>query len=170
MEPSSLESWPRIGLPWIVFWIKELIVWGTLDPVAAYLLARIDRVTTRTQAEDLSQGYYQFVSTLEPNDQLNPVTIRNWAQQAFAPIEQPGVQLRPSRQIPVSLLRDFSRASKQTWRVIPVQMGNELHWLDPAGFPLASCQRPDNWQADYLRKYDFKLHTNQQVVISELYL
>ncbi len=59
LEPFSLENWSQIGLPWIVFWMKELIVWGTLDPVAAYLLARVDEVTTRTQAEELSQIYYQ---------------------------------------------------------------------------------------------------------------
>jgi hypothetical protein len=150
--------------------MKELIVWGTLDPVAAYLLARIDGVTTRIQAEELSQGYYRSVNTLGPNDQLNPVTIRNWAQQAFAPIEQSEVQLRPNRQIPVSLLRDFSRASKHTWRIIPIEVGNEIHWLDPAGFPLAACPRPENWQPEYLHKYDFELNSNEQVVTSELYL
>ncbi|MFN6487181.1 MULTISPECIES: DEAD/DEAH box helicase [unclassified Nostoc] len=48
---SSLENWPQTGLPWIVFWIKELIVWGTLDPVASYLLAKVEDVTTRKQAE-----------------------------------------------------------------------------------------------------------------------
>ncbi|MCH8193379.1 MAG: DUF1501 domain-containing protein [Planctomycetes bacterium] len=36
----EIEDWPRSGLPWIAFWIKELITWGTLDPVAAFLLAR----------------------------------------------------------------------------------------------------------------------------------
>ncbi|HEY9859728.1 MAG TPA: hypothetical protein V6D16_09490 [Candidatus Obscuribacterales bacterium] len=169
-EPSSLENWPRIGLPWIVFWMKELIVWGTLDPVAAYLLARIDPVTTRTQAEYLSQVYYQSVSNLEPNDRLNPITITSWAQQSFASIEQHQVGLRPSRQIPVSLLRDFSRASKHKWRVIPVEVGEEIHWLDPAGFPLASCQIPETWQAEYLHKYDFELNSSQQVVTSERYL
>ncbi len=81
LEPSSLENWPRIGLPWIVFWMKELVVWGTLDPVAAYLLARIDGVTTRRQAEELSQSYYQSVSSLTANEQISPITIRNWAQQ-----------------------------------------------------------------------------------------
>lgn len=34
----NIENWPDSGLPWIVFWLKELITWGTLDPVAAYLL------------------------------------------------------------------------------------------------------------------------------------
>ena len=27
-----LEDWPRTGLPWVVFWLKELIHWGTLEP------------------------------------------------------------------------------------------------------------------------------------------
>jgi len=170
LEPSSLENWPRTGLPWIVFWMKELIVWGTVDPVAAYLLARIDDVTTRTQAEELSQVYYQSVSNLEPNDRLNPIAIRSWAQQLFAPIRQQSIELRPSREIPVSLLRDFSRASKHKWRVIPVEVEEEIHWLDPAGFRLASCQIPENWQEDYLCKYDFELDSNRGIVTSEVYL
>ena len=170
LEPFSLENWPRIGLPWIVFWMKELMVWGTLDPVSAYLLARVDNVTTRTQAEELSQVYYQSVSNLNPNDQLSPIAIRNWAQQSFALIEQQTVQPRPSREISVNLLRDFSRASKQAWRVIPVEVSEEIHWLDPAGFPLASCQIPENWQTEYLQKYDFELNSAQQLVTSSLYL
>ncbi|MBP5977815.1 hypothetical protein HW132_35235 [Brasilonema sp. CT11] len=169
-EPSSLENWPHVGLPWIVFWMKELIVWGTLDPVAAYLLARVEHVTTRNQAEDLATGYYRSVNSLEPNDQLNPITIRNWAQQALIPIEQLDVQLRPNRQIPVSLSRDFSRASKHVWRVIPIEVNNEIRWLDPAGFPLAFCQKPENWRPEYLEKYDFELDSNRQNVTWNFYL
>ncbi|MFO0055592.1 MAG: DEAD/DEAH box helicase, partial [Dolichospermum sp.] len=51
---SSLDNWSQTGLPWIVFWMKELIVWGTLDPVAAYLLAK-QKVITRKQAEELAK-------------------------------------------------------------------------------------------------------------------
>lgn len=170
LAPFSLENWSQTGLPWIVFWMKELIIWGTLDPVAAYLLARVDDITTRTQAEELSQGYYQSVNTLDPNDRLNPVTIKNWVQQSFAPIVATTTRLRPNRQIAVSLLRDFSRASKQKWRVIPVEISKEIHWLDPAGFPLASCQKPESWQAEYLSKYDFELNSTNQVITSSLYL
>ncbi|MEA5464949.1 DEAD/DEAH box helicase [Leptothoe sp. PORK10 BA2] len=170
LEPFSLENWPRIGLPWIVFWMKELIVWGTLDPVAAYLLARIDGVTTRRQAEELSQSYYQSVSSLSANDQISPIAIRNWAQQAFSSIEQQPLQLRPSQQIAINLLRDFSQLSEQTWRVIPVEVGDQIHWLDPAGFPLASCPKPENWQEKYLSRFDFELNSNLRVVTSTFYL
>jgi len=36
----DMDDWPRSALPWIAFWLKELITWGTLDPVVAFLLAR----------------------------------------------------------------------------------------------------------------------------------
>jgi hypothetical protein len=32
----QMDDWPRSGLPWIAFWLKELITWGTLEPVAAF--------------------------------------------------------------------------------------------------------------------------------------
>lgn len=169
-EPSSLENWPQLGLPWIVFWMKELIVWGTLDPVSAYLLARVDDVITRTQAEDLSQTYYRTVSDADSNEQLNPILIRNWSQQAFASPEPPEPQHRLARQISVNLLRDFSRASKNKWRVLPVYLGQQIYWLDPAGFPLAICSTPTNWQSDYMKRYDFELNSDEQHVTSELYL
>jgi hypothetical protein len=170
LEPSSLENWSRIGLPWIVFWMKELVVWGTLDPVAAYLLARVDGITTRKQAEELSQSYYQSVSSLNANDQLSPITIRNWVQQVFTPTEEQSVPLRPSKQIAVNLLRDFSKIPNQTLRVIPLEVGSEIHWLDPAGFPLASCSKPENWQEKYLEQFDFKLDSSLKLVTSNFYL
>jgi hypothetical protein len=118
----------------------------------------------------VSQGYYQSVSSLTANDQISPISIRNWAQQAFSSIEQQAIQLRPSQQIAVNLLRDFSKLSEQAWRVVPVEIGDQIHWLDPAGFPLASCPRPENWQEKYLRRFDFELNSNLRVVNSTFYL
>src|SRR2546430_13717874 len=36
----------------IVLWIKELITWGTLEPVAAYLLAKGIEVTRKDRSEE----------------------------------------------------------------------------------------------------------------------
>jgi len=58
IAPLEMEDWPRSGLPWIAFWIKELITWGTLDPVAAFLLARGDAVD-RPGAEADALRYYE---------------------------------------------------------------------------------------------------------------
>src|SRR5262249_32774271 len=68
--PTRLEEWPRTGLPWVVFWVKELVVWGTVDPVAAYLLAR-SQAETRPNAEALAREYYsQANASISPNDLL----------------------------------------------------------------------------------------------------
>ena len=57
MGRANLAVLPRSGLPWIAFWLKEIITWGTLEPVAAFLLARGDAVD-RPQAEREAAAYY----------------------------------------------------------------------------------------------------------------
>lgn len=169
LEPS-LANWPRLGLPWIVFWIKELVVWGTLDPVAAYLLSRVDEITNRSQAESLAQGYYRSVEDVDFDEQLDPRSIRDWTQQAFSPIIPDIPEYVPSQEILVTLTRDFSRSTKNKWHVIPVVINSEIRWSDPAGFPLAVCPTPENWQPEYLDNYDFELDTTTMVVRSVPYL
>ncbi len=168
LEPS-LEEWPQTGLPWIVFWLKELIVWGTLEPVAAYLLAK-GFADTRTQAETLAQPYYEYFQDQTPNERLNAATVRNWAQQSFSSPDRFLPGSRPPSQIRISLSRDFSNAPSQRWRVVPVEVGDEIQWFDPAGFRLAICHRPEDWQSDYLNTYDFMLDPDNQVVSSRAYV
>jgi hypothetical protein len=169
---SSLENWSQTGLAWIVFWMKELIVWGTLDPVAAYLLAKVEDVTTRKQAEKLAQTYYQYISEreLEPNEYLNAAKIRNWAEQSFSDVERHLPIPKPPKQIYVNLLKDFSKASNKSWRVVPVEIVNEIQWFDLAGVPLAICQKPENWQPDFLNTYDFTLYAENRIVSSKIYV
>jgi hypothetical protein len=30
LQPTTLDSWGDLGLQWIAWWLKELMVWGTL--------------------------------------------------------------------------------------------------------------------------------------------
>ncbi|MEH2293106.1 DEAD/DEAH box helicase [Nostoc sp.] len=169
---SSLENWSQTGLPWIVFWMKELIVWGTLDPIAAYLLAKVEDVTTRKQAEELAQTYYQYISEreTEANEHLNAINIKNWVEQSFSSVERHLPTLKPPNQINVNLLRDFSKAPSKNWRVVPVEIGDDIQWFDLAGFPLAICQKPEKWQSDFLNTYDFMLDAENRFVSSKIYV
>ncbi|MFS0519110.1 hypothetical protein ACEYW6_31050 [Nostoc sp. UIC 10607] len=169
---SSLENWSQTGLPWIVFWMKELIVWGTLDPVAAYLLAKVEDVTTRKQAEELAQSYYHYISRREsePNEYLNAVNIKNWVEQSFSSVERHLLTPKPANQINVNLLKDFSKAPSKNWRVVPVEIGDDIQWFDLAGFPLAICQKPEKWQSDFLNTYDFILDAENRFVSSKIYV
>ena len=72
------DDWPRSGLPWIAFWLKELLTWGTLEPVAAYLLARGDAVD-RVQAEhEAVADDAQLPEGLGDNERLDPRRVRQW--------------------------------------------------------------------------------------------
>ncbi|MHC0067995.1 DEAD/DEAH box helicase [Nostoc sp. UIC 10890] len=169
---SSLENWSQTGLPWIVFWMKELIVWGTLDPVAAYLLAKVEDVTTRKQAEELAQTYYDYISEreTEANEYLNAINIKNWVEQSFSNVERHLPTPKPPNRINVNLLRDFSKAPSKNWRVVPVEIGDDIQWFDLAGFSLAICQKPEKWQSDFLNTYDFMLDAENRVVSSKSYI
>ena len=80
-----VADWPMSGLPWIGFWLKELISWGTLDPVAAFLLARGDAVD-KSQAELDAKDYYEGRPAGEDaNALLDPRTIRAWVEARQGP-------------------------------------------------------------------------------------
>lgn len=93
-----------------------------LDPVAAYLLAKVEDVTTRKQAEELAQTYYQYISErqTEANEHLNASNIKNWIEQSFSNVKRHLPTPKPPNQINVNLLKDFSKAPSKNWRVVPV--------------------------------------------------
>jgi hypothetical protein len=167
--PTRLEEWPQTGLPWIAFWIKELITWGTLEPVAAYLLAR-GRADTRVAAEAFAAEYTRTAST-SSTDPLDPVAIRRWVEQVMIPTPEPQ-PVGPPRAIHVELLADFSRQTNTVaWRVVPVPVGDKLLWYDPAGFALAeSPYQEDNWNSSFFTRFDFVLDAVHAKVTAEPYL
>ncbi|HYT41055.1 MAG TPA: DEAD/DEAH box helicase, partial [Methylomirabilota bacterium] len=168
LEPS-IENWPIIGLPWIVLWLKELIVWGTLEPVAAYLLSK-NLEETRLLAEEAAKSYYAEQSQeLTPDELLNPSTIRDWATKRYRP-EAYSFDTNPLSQMSVSLSQDFSKVEARIWKVIPVEVDNTLYWYDPAGILLATSERPLTWSDSFLQNYDFTLNIDQKAVSTESYL
>ena len=168
LTPLSLEHWPATGLPWISFWVKELIVWGTLDPVAAFLLSRRTSWTRRA-AETEASNYYSTVLASNPNDYLNPSSIRQWIGDRVPSVLTGSRRLLPS-EFPVELLRDFSNSGRSQWRVVPVENENSLVWLDPAGFQLAKSQYSGSWSRDDSDNFDFTLHHEHKVVRAAPYL
>ena len=85
----EIDDWPRSGLPWIAFWLKELLLWGTLEPVAAFLLARGNAVD-RPAAHGEAEGYYdQLQGVLDDNEKLSPRRIRDWLNSRDGGVHNP---------------------------------------------------------------------------------
>jgi hypothetical protein len=167
-QPPSLDNWPALGLPWAVFWMKELIVWGTLEPLAAYLLSR-GKSSVRSEAEAVAQRYYLEHPNLSADELLDATRIREWTERHFPRSPQIPAS-RPPAEIRVALLRDFSQAATRQWRVLPVQANGAIRWVDPAGFPLAEGPSEAEWDADWLHEWDFHLDHVAQTVSSTQYL
>ncbi|MBB6469953.1 superfamily II DNA/RNA helicase [Aminobacter lissarensis] len=166
VDALTMEDWPRSGLPWIGFWLKELVNWGTLDPVAAFLLAR-GNARDRRQAEADAQDYYTQLDETEPNDKLDPRRIRDWAEERQAPAPAPPA----SRDIvlDVRLERPAHEYLVRKLSVLPLVSGDALRWIDPAGYAVAHCDRPANWD-DQSSRYRFELSVDQRQVTGETYL
>jgi hypothetical protein len=162
LQPTTLDDWGDLGLPWIALWLKELIVWGTLDPVAAYLLGR-GRAGIRTEARNLSSHYYDQNQQLDFDERLNPQVIRRWAEtQPSAPRTAPPPQ--PHFPISVELTRIIAPTARRQWRVLPVDAGENIRWVDPAGYQLGSSLRPRDWTASLLDEGDFLLDADARIV------
>jgi hypothetical protein len=164
LREFQLNDWSKTGLPWIVLWIKELITWGTLDPVVAYLLSQGMEVT-RIDAENAASIYYADNSDPEnANSLLDPRNIREWASQSLK-VKRNMVVKTPPNGISVALKRDFASSTKTVWRVLPVVAEKEkIKWFDSAGFLLAESSLPQDWDKTYFANYDFLLNSAQKTI------
>lgn len=162
-----LEDWPRTELPWVVFWLKELITWGTLEPMAAYLLGR-GLADTRTAAEAFAAQYARDIVEMHDADPYDATIIRAWAEQHVQPVpDAPALSL--PREFPADPVLDFSEQHQNTWRVLPVPTPQALLWVDPAGYVLAKSTPREDWPTDLLNSTDFFLDPIRRLVTSSRY-
>jgi hypothetical protein len=162
----ELDDWPRSGLPWSAFWLKEIITWGTLEPVAAYLLARGDAVD-RVHAERDAMAYYeQLPRDLDVNERLDPRRIRSWLNEhtAVDQADRPPAAL----DIEVSLQRDRGAYVSPSINVMHVETNGGLSWIDPAGYEVATSAQPRDWPAAPDR-YQFVLDVASARVRGSIY-
>ncbi len=163
----EIDDWPRSGLPWIAFWLKELITWGTLDPVAAFLLAR-GNIIDRPQAEAEANVYYaQCAPDLEPNDVLDPRRIREWMGTRWPRAERPVPLVELI--IDATLERAQNAYLVEHITVAPVSGEDRVSWIDPAGYAVAQSPKPSNWPA-IPADYSFELDVRSAQVRGKPYL
>jgi hypothetical protein len=163
----QLDDWLRTGLPWAVFWLKELVAWGTLDPAAAYLLAK-GLAPTRTRAQALARPYYQSTWAAGASDPIDPRAIRRWAEAEVQPLAGQ-IPLFMSGHIPVTLDEDFAEEESR-WRVLPVRTEEGTSWIDPAGYRLATSLTETNLGDDPVSNLDFFLDSEKPIVEAANYL
>lgn len=162
----EIEDWPRSGLPWIAFWLKELLTWGTLEPVAAFLLARGGRLD-RPTAEAEARQYYESNADVSANDLLDPRRILTWID-TRAQQQTPESQAR-TFEINAALEREAAEYSADNFGVFPLAEADNLVWVNSAGHTLAQSTRPEPWVTNPA-SYDFNLDVPRAIVTATPYL
>ncbi|RVM06130.1 DEAD/DEAH box helicase [Sinorhizobium meliloti] len=167
VDALTIDDWPRSGLPWIAFWLKELLNWGTLDPVAAFLLAR-GNALNRPKAEAEARDYYDSLDVhIDANDMLDPRRIRDWVQSRnSSPAKSSGIADIVLKSV---LERPAEVYLSPTLAVFAVEAKTSLMWIDPAGYMVARSDMPEGWR-DLSSRYSFELSVRTRTVKGIAYL
>ncbi len=168
-EGQLLERWEHCALPWSVMWYKDMVNWGTLDPIASYALTKKEAYT-RPVASDIASQYWEAVDEIS-DAALEPKRVAEWMQrrgEARSEVEED--RSLPHREIAVELTEDFSGHMSVQFRVLPAASRQQIDWYDPAGFLLARSGIPSNWQVLKIEETDFVLDPSSLVVTWEPYM
>lgn len=168
-QTMNADAWQQRGLPWAAFWLKDMMTWGLLDPVATHLL--ITRMAdTRPQAGEMALDYWREAGGTTSDELYEPRLITRWASAAY-PVPAPEIAALPMVEgHTVGLAAGVAEHASRLWRVLPVPVGRVLYWIDPAGYRLAQGVVPENWNWEWASNYDFVLHTDTRTVQCTPYL
>ncbi len=131
----SLAVWKNTtGLPWIGFWARELLRWGTHDPFVAFCLAQ-GLAPTRESANARRSEFDVWLDEAQGDptseDQIDPQLFLRW--QASLPRATGAAEA----ELQLQAILTGTSGARGRYAVIPVTRDNETAWLDPAGFELA---------------------------------
>lgn len=156
LETPTLGTWRETtGLPWIGFWFRELLRWGTLDPFVAFALAQ-GLTTTREEAQALRPQYDAWLAEtdvpLTPEALIDPQQFLAW-QRARVAVDRPAVEAVRSSAAELTGV-DGRRAS---YDVRPIVGEGGIDWLDPAGYAVARSPLSVELVTQLPERHDFRV-------------
>jgi len=154
----SLEAWRETtGLPWFGFWARELLRWGTLDPLVAFVLAE-GMAGTREAGELLRPEFDAWLEEqqdeVDADDRIDPQLLLEW-KRARAEVAERRVRRRTQ-----NAMLDGTDGRRGQYAVIPVVSNGVIHWFDSGGFVLAQSDAENSPFQGMIHRDDFQLHTN----------
>ncbi|RUX49044.1 DNA helicase, partial [Mesorhizobium sp. M7A.F.Ca.US.014.04.1.1] len=162
-----LETWRATsGLPWIGFWFRELLRWGTLDPFVAFALAqglartRQEAVARRPEFEAwlVGEGLYLNAETL-----IDPQCFLAWQRSLAAQRDAVEIVRGSAAQL------THVDGRRESYDVRPIVGADGIEWIDAAGYSVAQSPysaalltaRPDG--------HDFMVVTRPAVEVTRTY-
>jgi len=138
--PSLAEWKATTGLPWLGFWARELLRWGTLDPFVAFALAQ-GRTKTREDAEALRPTFdewlHEEIDAPTAEDLIDPQQFLAW-ERSLRTRDRARVE-----DVPEEAELTGTNGANKLYNVLPMANGDEVMWLDASGYELA--RSPDEF-------------------------
>lgn len=166
VDALTIDDWPRSGLPWIAFWLKELLNWGTLDPVAAFLLARGNAINRQRAEQEARDYYYSLDVHIDPNDMHDPRRIRDWVQRRSGTTER--FEAIADLILSTTLERPAEAYLLRTLTVFPVVTDLAIRWIDPAGYLVATSTLTSEWPPEP-SDFEFELSVDPGIITGKPY-
>lgn len=155
LDVPSLDTWRETsGLPWIGFWFRELLRWGTLDPFAAFALAQ-GIVGTRDEGAARRPEFEAWLGQrgvpITDEDLIDPQLFLEWHR----------AQPKPERAASVNdaVVAGFVGVEGKLSRyaVRPVIGAHGVVWLDPAGYQVAHSSSLPGGPGEQPSQRDYEL-------------
>jgi len=154
-EVPSLAEWKETTeLPWIGFWAKELLRWGTLDPFIAFALSQ-GLVRSRSEAAEKRNEFHhwleQKVEAPQPEDRIDPQRFLAWQR------ELPREDRRGVAFVPVDATLTGTDGENGEYHVVPIVDDEGVIWIDASGYELARSVEQPEWLSAFPYLDHFKL-------------
>jgi hypothetical protein len=154
-ETPALETWrATTGLPWIGFWFRELLRWGTLDPFVAFALAQ-GLTRTRDEAALLrpefeawlaAEGFDRQAETL-----IDPQRFLAWQRsRILQPVAGDAVRASAAQLTQVN-------GRRGNYDVRPIVRNDGVEWIDAAGYSVGRSLHSQALLTTAPERHDFRL-------------
>ncbi|NUN07125.1 MAG: DEAD/DEAH box helicase [Bdellovibrio sp.] len=161
----DLDNWSEESqLPWASFWLKEMIIWGTIEPLAAFLMSS-GKVESRGEAEAYVEAYDQWLSQevddIESNERLSLKNFKLWLKSEFE------VEKKKRRRVQTEVeigWQRFGVDEVREFHVLPHVSSKHILWFDAAGYLLATTEVPEGWHKVSHKDFEFVLDASRRTI------
>lgn len=163
LETPTLDTWrATTGLPWIGFWFRELLRWGTLDPLVAFALAQ-GLAKTREDAVALRPEYGAWLvaqgQAMDAEALINPQNFLAWQRSRVREAAPADAVLASVAQL-TGVDGHHGR-----YDVRPFVRGGGIDWIDAAGFAVARSPYSQGLLTSLPARHDYELRTVPNVEV-----
>lgn len=168
MATPTLELWrATTDLPWAGFWFRELLRWGTLDPLVAFVLSQ-GLAETREEARAMRPRYEAWLAESEiiatAEALIDPQNFLAW-QRAVA------VEPNAGADVVTSSVAQYTGVDgrRPRYDVMPLASEAQIEWIDPAGYAVAQSPYSAALMTSRPSRHDFEANAMFGVRVTRTY-